>query len=107
LNPDGGTSHLKALALPIPILFESRRKKLRRFLRLDILTIDKIWLPCLKELLKQENKFVNNGMVYVAIHLAPEGIVGAWINDNLSLTTWLNKQPLDMPLDRWSSKQNT
>jgi hypothetical protein len=35
---------------------------------------------------------------YKAVHLAPEGIVGAWMNDNLALTTWLNKQPLDMPL---------
>jgi hypothetical protein len=35
---------------------------------------------------------------YKAVHLAPEGIVGAWISDNPALSTWLNKQPLDMPL---------
>jgi hypothetical protein len=66
---------LLAEALPIPILFESRRKKLRRFLRLDVLTIEKIWLPCLKELLKQEDKFVNNGMVYVAIDRTNWGVI--------------------------------
>lgn len=66
---------LLAEALPLPILFESRRKKLRRFLRLDVLTIEKIWLPCLKELLKQEDKFVNNGMVYVAIDRTNWGII--------------------------------
>ena len=31
-----------AEALPIPILFESRRKKLKRFLKLEILNIEKI-----------------------------------------------------------------
>ena len=34
-----------ATALPIPITFESRRKKLQRFLSLPSLTIEKIWLP--------------------------------------------------------------
>ena len=40
-----------AEALPLPILFESRRKKLRRFLKLDFLSIEKLWLPCLKALI--------------------------------------------------------
>ena len=31
-----------AEAVPIPILFESRRKKLKRFLKLEILNIEKI-----------------------------------------------------------------
>lgn len=34
-----------ATALPIPITFESRRKKIQRFLSLPSLTIEKIWLP--------------------------------------------------------------
>ncbi|HLP87200.1 MAG TPA: hypothetical protein VK184_01145 [Nostocaceae cyanobacterium] len=34
-----------ASALPIPITFESRRKKLQRFFSLPNFTIRKIWLP--------------------------------------------------------------
>lgn len=34
-----------ATALPIPITFESRRKKIQRFLSLPSLTIETIWLP--------------------------------------------------------------
>jgi hypothetical protein len=56
-----------AEALPIPILFESRRKKLKRFLKLEILNIEKIWFPCLKEMLKQEEIFTIKGLVYIAI----------------------------------------
>ena len=34
-----------ATALPIPILFESRRKKIQRFLSLPSLNIKTLWLP--------------------------------------------------------------
>ena len=34
-----------ATVLPIPITFESRRKRIQRFLSLPSLTIEKIWLP--------------------------------------------------------------
>jgi hypothetical protein len=37
-----------ASALPLPILFESRRKKVQRFLSLPILQIQKIWFPVIK-----------------------------------------------------------
>jgi len=56
-----------AEALPIPILFESRRKKLKRFLKLEILNIERIWFPCLKEMLKQPEIFTIKGLVYIAI----------------------------------------
>jgi hypothetical protein len=56
-----------AEALPIPILFESRRKKLKRFLKLEILNIEKIWFLCLKEMLKQQERFTIKGLVYIAI----------------------------------------
>ncbi|WP_231859718.1 IS4 family transposase [Microcystis aeruginosa] len=56
-----------AEALPIPILFESRRKKLKRFLKLEILNIERIWFPCLKEMLKQQERFTIKGLVYIAI----------------------------------------
>ena len=44
---------LEILAEALPILFESRRKKLKRFLKLEILNIEKIWFLSLKEMLKQ------------------------------------------------------
>ena len=66
---------LLAESLPLPIQFESRRKKLRRFLRLEIITIDKIWFPCLKELLKKEERFSINGLVYVAIDRTSWGVI--------------------------------
>ena len=34
-----------ANALPLPILFESRRKKIQRFLSLPILNVEKLWFP--------------------------------------------------------------
>ncbi|WP_293123855.1 hypothetical protein [Moorena sp. SIO4G3] len=39
-----------AEALPLPILFESRRKKLRRFLRIKQFNIETIWFPCVSAL---------------------------------------------------------
>ena len=37
-----------ATALPIPILFESRRKKIQRFLSLPIFNIETLWFPLIK-----------------------------------------------------------
>ena len=56
-----------AEALPLPMLTESRRKKLQRFLDLEFLSIEGIWFPCVKELLKKPEKCVKNGCVYLAI----------------------------------------
>jgi hypothetical protein len=56
-----------AEAIPIPILFESRKRKLKRFLKLEILNIEKIWFLCLKEMLKQEERFIVKGLAYIAI----------------------------------------
>ena len=50
-----------ANALPLPILFESRRKKLQRFLSLPILKVKKLWFPIIKDWLAQtfrENEFI-------------------------------------------------
>ena len=41
-----------ATALPLPITFESRRKKIQRFLSLPQLTLEKIWFPILQAWLK-------------------------------------------------------
>ncbi len=45
-----------AEALPLTILMESRRKKIQRFLSLEILSIEKIWFPCVKEFVKETEK---------------------------------------------------
>jgi Transposase DDE domain len=54
-----------ANALPIGIKFESRRKRIQRFLSLPNLTIEKVWFPIVKELL--ETYFSNEKIIYVAI----------------------------------------
>lgn len=54
-----------AEALPLPILFESRRQKLRRLLKLAQLTIETLWFPCFQELLK--TYFSVNETVYLVI----------------------------------------
>lgn len=54
-----------ATALPIPITFESRRKKIQRFLSLPNLTIEKIWFPVIT--LWLETYFSLELLIYVVI----------------------------------------
>ncbi|WP_425335127.1 hypothetical protein [Nostoc punctiforme] len=54
-----------ANALPIPILFESRRKKIQRFLSLPILNIQEIWFPIIETWLSQT--FPENQRIYLVI----------------------------------------
>ncbi len=54
-----------ATALPIPITFESRRKKIQRFLSLPSLTIEKIWFPIVTTWLKTH--FTSAKIIYVVI----------------------------------------
>ena len=54
-----------ANALPLPIMFESRRKKLQRFLSLLNFTIVNIWIPIIKEWLSQT--FKEGEVVRIAI----------------------------------------
>ncbi len=54
-----------ANALPLPILFESRRKKVQRFLSLPILQIQKIWLPLIENWLAQN--FQSDEVIYLVI----------------------------------------
>lgn len=54
-----------AESLPLPILFESRRKKLRRFLRLEEFSLEKIWFPCVRSLLEQ--MFEPGARIYLAL----------------------------------------
>jgi len=54
-----------ATALPIPITFESRRKRIQRFLSLPKLKINEIWFPMVKLWLKAH--FTSEEMIYVVI----------------------------------------
>jgi hypothetical protein len=54
-----------ASALPLPIKFESRRKRIQRFLSLPNLTIEKTWFPIIEELLK--TYFRSEKIIYLAI----------------------------------------
>ena len=51
-----------ATALPIPIKFESRKRKIQRFLSLPNLTIEKIWFPIVKTFL--ETYFSDEKLIY-------------------------------------------
>ena len=52
-------------ALPLPILFESRRKKVQRFLSLPNLNIETLWFPIIKDWVNQ--KFTANQPIYLVI----------------------------------------
>jgi hypothetical protein len=54
-----------ATALPIPILFESRRRRIQRFLSLNYINIEEIWFPMIKSWL--EIYFPLNEVIYVVI----------------------------------------
>jgi hypothetical protein len=54
-----------ATALPIPITFESIRKKMQRFLSLPSLTLEKIWFPIVTTWL--EMHFTEGKIIYVVI----------------------------------------
>jgi hypothetical protein len=54
-----------ANALPLPILFESRRKKVQRFLSLPTLQIQKIWFPIIENWLGQN--FTARETLYLVI----------------------------------------
>ena len=52
-------------ALPLPILFNSRRKKIQRFLSLPIINIEKLWFPIIKNWITQ--KFTSSQNIYLVI----------------------------------------
>ena len=47
---------LLATLMPYPIQFESRRRSLQRFLKLDSLNIESLWFPLVKEILQAKFK---------------------------------------------------
>lgn len=54
-----------ATALPLPILFESRRKKVQRLLSLPCLKIESIWFPIIQTWLSTQLE--DNPVIYLAI----------------------------------------
>ena len=56
---------LLATLMPYPIQFESRRRSLQRFLKLDCLNIKSLWFPLVKKIL--QTKFKNSKPLKVAI----------------------------------------
>ncbi|MBS9391443.1 MAG: IS4 family transposase [Dolichospermum sp. WA123] len=68
-----------AAQLPMPILFESRRKKIQRFLSLPNLTIEKVWLPIVKAWLKET--FTAKSVVYLVIDRT------TWANINIFMVS--------------------
>ena len=74
-----------ATQLPIPIKFDSRRKKIQRFLSLPNLTIEKVWFPIVKTWL--EKTFTANEVVYLVIDRT------AWASINLFMVSvvWENR----------------
>jgi len=71
-----------ATSLPLPILFESRRKKLQRFLDLKALSIEHIWWPILQSLLSQS---IESGKV---VHIAIDRTSWGWINILMVSLIW-------------------
>jgi hypothetical protein len=59
--------------LPLPITFESRRKKIQRFLSLPQLTLEKIWFPILQTWLKAN--FAPAHVLYIAIDRTKWGCI--------------------------------
>ncbi|MGK7953864.1 MAG: IS4 family transposase [Crocosphaera sp.] len=59
--------------LPIPILFESRRKKLKRFFEMPCLTIEGIWIPIIKQWLEQS--FNPGEVLHIAIDRTQWGLI--------------------------------
>jgi hypothetical protein len=62
-----------AQSLPLPILFESRRKKLRRFLRCEAFSLEKIWFPCVRHLLKE--MFEPGARIHLALDRTHWGMI--------------------------------
>lgn len=66
-----------AAHFPLPILFESRRRHIQRFLKISVLSIPLIWFPIIEEVLKRKIKLGQR--LYLAIDRTQ------WKDNNLFL----------------------
>ncbi|UJB72841.1 IS4 family transposase (plasmid) [Acaryochloris sp. 'Moss Beach'] len=62
-----------AEGLPLPILFDSRRKKIQRFLSLPTLELETLWLPLVKLWLSQQ--YPQGSQLYVVIDRTSWGVI--------------------------------
>lgn len=80
-----------ATALPIPIFFESRIKKVQRFLSLNYINIEEIWFPIIKSWL--EIYFPLNEVIYLVIDRTNWGCINLLIIsvvwDKILICQWL------------------
>ena len=58
---------------PIPIYFESKRKKLKRFLESSYLTIEGVWIPIVRQWLEQS--FNPGNVLHIAIDRTQWGLI--------------------------------
>jgi hypothetical protein len=68
-----------AACLPLPILYESRRKHLQRFLGLSQLSIPLLWFPLIKSLIKQQ--FAKGSRLIIALDRTQ------WKDNNILMAT--------------------
>ena len=73
-----------ATALPLPILFESRRKKVQRFLSLPIINIKTLWFPIIKDWIAQN--FSADQNIYLVIDRT------IWARKNLIMISIIYEQ---------------
>ena len=73
-----------AESLPLPILFNSRRKKLQRFFSLPIFEIKELWFPIIREWIFQT--FSKKTIIYLAIDRTN------WNNKNLLIISVIYKK---------------
>lgn len=88
---------LEALAtvLPLPITFDSRRRKLQRFLLLEQLTFERIWFPIFRAWLKAD--FEPNQVLHIAIDRTSWGCINllmvSWIEDKRAIPIYCQLIP--------------
>lgn len=86
-----------ATVFPLPILFESRRKKIQRFLSLTCLTLEIIWFPLITMWL--ETQLQAEQLVYLAIDRT------SWRTVNLLMISLIwNKRAIPIYFELLSTK---
>lgn len=84
-----------ATALPLPITFDSRRRKLQRFVSLKQLSFENIWFPILFAWLKAD--FEPNQVLYIAIDRTSWGCINllmvSWIEDKRAIPLYCQLLP--------------
>ncbi len=84
-----------ATALPLPITFNSRRRKLQRFLLLEQLTFENIWFPILTAWFKAN--FEPRQVLHIAIDRTSWGCINllmvSWIEDKRAIPIYCQLLP--------------